>query len=54
MAVVGLLAAQTTHLQGLAYLGLYNLAFVVPLLITLAGVANGGACAGAADAEPHL
>jgi len=40
VAVVGLLAAKTTHLQGLAYLALYNLAFVVPLFIILAGVAN--------------
>jgi cytochrome c biogenesis protein CcdA len=27
-------------MQGVAYLGLYNLAFVAPLLITLVGVAN--------------
>jgi cytochrome c biogenesis protein CcdA len=40
VAVVGLLAAKTTYLQGLAYLALYNLAFIVPLLIILAGVAN--------------
>ena len=40
VAVVGLLAAKTTQLQGLAYLALYNLAFIVPLLIILAGVAN--------------
>ena len=40
VAVVGLLAAKTTHLQGLGYLALYNLAFVVPLIIILVGVAN--------------
>ena len=40
VAIVGLLAAQTTYLQGVGYLGLYNLAFVVPLFIILAGVAN--------------
>ena len=40
VAVVGLLAAKTTQLQGMGYLALYNLAFIVPLLIILAGVAN--------------
>jgi len=40
VAVVGLLAAKTTQMQGLGYLALYNLAFVVPLFIILAGVAN--------------
>jgi len=40
VAVVGLLAAKTTQLQGLGYLALYNLAFIVPLLIILIGVAN--------------
>jgi cytochrome c-type biogenesis protein len=40
VAIVGLLAAQTTYLQGVSYLGLYNLAFVLPLLLILAGVAN--------------
>jgi cytochrome c biogenesis protein CcdA len=40
VAVVGLLAAKTTQLQGLGYLALYNLAFVVPLIIILVGVAN--------------
>ncbi|HUW10333.1 MAG TPA: hypothetical protein VM537_11440, partial [Anaerolineae bacterium] len=29
-----------TYAQGVGYLGLYNLAFVVPLLIILAGVGN--------------
>ena len=38
--IVGLLAAKTTYLQGIGYLGLYNLAFVAPLLIILAGVGN--------------
>jgi cytochrome c biogenesis protein CcdA len=40
VAIVGLLASQTTYLQGVSYLGLYNLAFIAPLLIILAGVAN--------------
>jgi len=40
VAIVGLLAAKTTHLQGVGYLGLYNLAFVLPLLIILGGVGN--------------
>ncbi len=40
VAIVGLLAAQTTYWQGVGYLGLYNLAFVLPLLIILAGVGN--------------
>jgi cytochrome c biogenesis protein CcdA len=40
VAIVGLLAARSTYLQGVGYLGLYNLAFVAPLLITLVGVAN--------------
>jgi cytochrome c-type biogenesis protein len=40
VAIVGLLAARTTYFQGVGYLGLYNLAFIVPLLIILAGVGN--------------
>ena len=40
VAIVGLLAAKTTYWQGLGYLGLYNLAFVLPLFIILAGVGN--------------
>ena len=40
VAIVGLLAARTTYAQGVGYLGLYNLAFVAPLLIILAGVGN--------------
>jgi len=40
VAIVGLLAAKTTYLQGVGYLGIYNLAFVLPLLIILAGVGN--------------
>ncbi len=40
VAIVGLLAVRSTQLQGIGYLGLYNLAFVTPLLITLVGVAN--------------
>lgn len=40
VAIVGLLAAKATYLQGVGYLGLYNLAFVSPLLIILVGVGN--------------
>jgi cytochrome c biogenesis protein CcdA len=40
VAIVGLLAAKATYLQGVGYLGLYNLAFVLPLLIILVGVGN--------------
>ena len=40
VAIVGLLAAKTTYLQGVGYLGVYNLMFIAPLLIILAGVAN--------------
>jgi cytochrome c biogenesis protein CcdA len=40
VAIVGLLAAKTTYLQGVGYLGLYNLAFVLPLFVILAGVGN--------------
>lgn len=40
VAIVGLLAAKTTYLQGVGYLGIYNLAFVLPLFIILAGVGN--------------
>lgn len=40
VAVVGLLAARTTYWQGVGYLGLYNLMFVAPLLLILAGVGN--------------
>ncbi|MCK4314491.1 MAG: hypothetical protein KAX24_01855 [Anaerolineae bacterium] len=40
VAIVGLLATRATYLQGVGYLGLYNLAFVLPLLIILAGVGN--------------
>ena len=40
VAIVGLLAARTTYLQGVGYLGLYNLAFVLPLVLILAGVGN--------------
>ncbi|MCL7453514.1 MAG: hypothetical protein M8467_10755 [Anaerolineae bacterium] len=40
VAIVGLLAARTTYLQGVGYLGLYNLAFVLPLLLILVGVGN--------------
>jgi cytochrome c biogenesis protein CcdA len=40
VAIVGLLAAKTTYLQGVGYLGLYNLAFILPLFIILGGVGN--------------
>lgn len=40
VAIVGLLAARATYWQGLGYLGLYNLMFVAPLLLILAGVGN--------------
>lgn len=40
VAVVGLLAAKATYWQGIGYLGVYNLMFVSPLLLILAGVGN--------------
>ncbi len=40
VAIVGLLTARTTYWQGVGYLGLYNLMFVAPLLLILAGVGN--------------
>jgi cytochrome c-type biogenesis protein len=40
VAIVGLLAAKTTFIGGFGYLLLYNLMFVVPLVILLLGVAN--------------
>jgi cytochrome c biogenesis protein CcdA len=40
VAIVGLLTARTTYWQGVGYLGLYNLMFVLPLLLILAGVGN--------------
>lgn len=40
VAIVGLLTARTTYWQGVGYLGLYNLMFVSPLLLILAGVGN--------------
>ncbi len=35
VAVLGLLAVKTTFWQGVGYLALYNLAFVLPLILTL-------------------
>jgi cytochrome c biogenesis protein CcdA len=35
VAIIGLLAAKTTYVQGLIYLIIYNIFFVVPLLIIL-------------------
>ena len=40
VAVLGLLAAKTTYWGGLGYLYLYNLAFVLPLVIILVVVSN--------------
>jgi cytochrome c biogenesis protein CcdA len=40
VAVIGLLAAQTTYWEGLGYLYLYNVAFVLPLVLILAAVSN--------------
>ena len=40
LAIIGLLAAKATYLQGLGYLGLHNLAFVLPLFIILASVGS--------------
>ncbi len=39
-AILGVLAVQTTFAEGLAYLLLYNLAFVLPLIIILALASN--------------
>lgn len=40
LAVLALLAAQTTRLEGFAYLVHYNLAFVAPLVVILLAAAN--------------
>ena len=40
VAVLGLLAARTTYWEGLGYLYLYNLAFILPLVIVLLVVSN--------------
>jgi cytochrome c-type biogenesis protein len=40
VAIVGLLSARATYLHGVGYLGLYNLAFVLPLLLILVAVGN--------------
>lgn len=40
VAIVGLLAAKATYWQGVGYLGLYNVAFVLPLFLILAAVGN--------------
>jgi cytochrome c biogenesis protein CcdA len=40
VAVIGLLAAQTTFWEGLGYLYLYNIAFVAPLVLILSVVSN--------------
>jgi cytochrome c biogenesis protein CcdA len=40
VAVLGLLSAKATYWMGLGYLLLYNLMFIVPLIIILLGVSN--------------
>ena len=40
MAITSLLASRTTYFTGLSYLVLYNIMFVLPLLILLAFAAN--------------
>lgn len=40
VAIIGLLVAETSHWRGLGYLLLYNLMFVVPLIIILTLAAN--------------
>lgn len=40
VAIIGLLTAKATYWRGVGYLGLYNLMFVSPLLLILAGVGN--------------
>ena len=40
LAIIGPLDAKATYLQGVGYLGLYNLAFVLPLFIILASVGS--------------
>ncbi|MCL6642397.1 MAG: DUF1573 domain-containing protein [Candidatus Bipolaricaulota bacterium] len=40
VGVLGLLAAQTTYLSGLVYLVLYNVMFVLPLIVLLFAVGN--------------
>lgn len=40
LAVLALLAAQATRLEGFAYLVLYNLAFILPLVVLLAAASS--------------
>ena len=40
VAVISLLAAKATYLKGLGYMVIYNLMFIVPLLIILFGASN--------------
>lgn len=40
VAILGLVSSQTTYWSGFGYLLLYNLAFVVPLIVILLAVAN--------------
>ncbi len=40
VAILGLLSTQVTYMQGLGYLALYNVMFVMPLIITLLFASN--------------
>jgi cytochrome c biogenesis protein CcdA len=40
VSIITLLAAKTTYLWGLGYLTLYNLLFVLPLVVILLAVGN--------------
>jgi cytochrome c biogenesis protein CcdA len=40
VAILSLLAAKTTYTEGLGYLYLYNLAFILPLVLVLVVVSN--------------
>ncbi len=51
VAILGLLAANTTFLQGLAFLYLYNAMYILPLFVVLAGVSNRRAALAAAKWE---
>lgn len=53
VAIVGLLASQHTFWQGLGYLLIYNVMFVVPLLVLLALVGNKHALGKVAEWQSH-
>ncbi|MDP2684337.1 MAG: cytochrome c biogenesis CcdA family protein [bacterium] len=40
VAVISLLAAKATYLKGLGYMSIYNIMFIIPLLIILFGASN--------------